>query len=240
MFTRRLMRKIFQKKITAMVPIRTITRKEAIEGLELREHATSKEDLEYAEEHSKHSTILQMYELKPAFAFSYIAPSATIVGEVFMNKYASVWNNVVIRGEINSVHISSYSSIGDNTVIQTVASLPTGLDASVHIGTNVVIHSDCTLSSCFIGSRVVIGAKSVICEGARLEDGCMIAPGSVVPPGRLIPAGQLWSGNPAQYVKDLDVGEIFTNYSLSYTHSTMASHVRGKLFLSINAKSINV
>ena len=44
----------------------------------------------------------------------------------------------------------------------------------------------------------------------------MLLPGSVVPPGRLIPAKQLWGGNPVEYIKDLDLGEIFANYSLSY------------------------
>ncbi len=53
-------------------------------------------------------------------------------------------------------------------------------------------------------------------EGARLEKSCMIAPGSVIPPGRLIPAKQLWGGNPVEYIKTLDVGEVWSNYSYSY------------------------
>ena len=53
----------------------------------------------------------------------------------------------------------------------------------------------------------------MILEGARLEAGCELAPGSVVPPGRLVPAKQLWGGNPIEYIKDLDVGEMFHNYS---------------------------
>lgn len=53
----------------------------------------------------------------------------------------------------------------------------------------------------------------------------MIAPGTVVPPGRLIPANQLWAGNPAEYVKDLDIGELFTNYSLSYVNTYLGDVV---------------
>lgn len=53
----------------------------------------------------------------------------------------------------------------------------------------------------------------------------MIAPGTVVPPGRLIPANQLWAGNPAEYVKDLDIGELFTNYSLSYANTYLGDVV---------------
>lgn len=46
----------------------------------------------------------------------------------------------------------------------------------------------------------------------------MLAPGSVVPPGRLIPAKQLWAGNPVEFVKDLNVGEVWANYSYSYVN----------------------
>ena len=49
----------------------------------------------------------------------------------------------------------------------------------------------------------------------------MLAPGSVVPPGRLIPAKQLWGGNPVEYIKDLDIGESWANYSLSYVHVSL-------------------
>lgn len=54
----------------------------------------------------------------------------------------------------------------------------------------------------------------------------MVGPGSVVPPGRLIPANQLWQGNPVEYVKDLDIGELFANYSLSYVNSTLGDMVQ--------------
>lgn len=84
--------------------------------------------------------------------------------------------------------IMEFSSIGDNTVVHTAASLPTGMSAKVYIGHNVTIGSNCTLYSCHIEDDVFIGDRCVILEGARLEKGCMLAPGSVVPPGRLIPA----------------------------------------------------
>jgi carbonic anhydrase/acetyltransferase-like protein (isoleucine patch superfamily) len=90
------------------------------------------------------------------------------------------------------------------------------MNAKVYIGNNVTIGSHCTLYSCHIEDDVRIGDKSVILEGARIEEGAQIAPGSVVPPGRLIPAKQLWAGNPVEYVKDLDIGEHWANYSYSY------------------------
>ena len=83
--------------------------------------------------------------------------------------------------------IGSFASIGDNTVVHTAASLPTGMVAECVIEKNTVIGANCTLYSCHIEEDCTVGDKSVILEGARLEKGCQIAPGSVVPPGRLIP-----------------------------------------------------
>jgi carbonic anhydrase/acetyltransferase-like protein (isoleucine patch superfamily) len=115
----------------------------------------------------------------------------------------------------------NFSSIGDHTVVHTAASLPTGQSAKVYIGYNVTVGSHCTLYSCHIEDDVTIGDRCVILEGARIEKGAMIAPGSVVPPGRLIPAKQLWAGNPVEYVKDLDIGESWANYSHSYLQTAL-------------------
>ena len=114
-----------------------------------------------------------------------------------------------------------FSSIGDRTVIHTAASLPTGMSAKVYIGNNVTIGANCTLYSCHIGNDVFVGDKCVILEGARIEAAAQLAPGTVVPPGRLIPAKQLWAGNPAEYVKDLDIGESWANYTYSYVNTAL-------------------
>jgi gamma-carbonic anhydrase len=98
------------------------------------------------------------------------------------------------------------------------------MSAKVHIGANVTIGSGCTLYSCHIEDDVYIGDKCVILEGARIEKGAMLAPGSVVPPGRLIPAKQLWAGNPVEYVKDLDIGEVWANYTYSYVNTALGDY----------------
>ena len=122
---------------------------------------------------------------------------------------------------LNIYRIKNFSSIGDNSVVLTAASLPTGMPANVHIGFNVSVGSHCTLYSCHIEDDVFIGDRCVILEGARIEKGAMLAPGTVVPPGRLIPAKQLWAGNPCEYVKDLDVGESWANYTYSYVNAAL-------------------
>lgn len=116
-------------------------------------------------------------------------------------------------------------------MIATAAGLPTGMSAKVYIGRNVTIGPNCSLYSCHIDDDVTVGDKCVILEGARLEKSCMLAPGSVVPPGRLIPAKQLWAGNPVEYVKDLDIGEVWSNYSLSYITVSLGDYHRNEFTL---------
>ena len=104
-----------------------------------------------------------------------------------MERWSSVWYNSVVRGDINSVRVGKFVCIGDNTVVHTAASLPTGMPAGVTIGNNTTIGARCTLYSCQIEEDVMIGDRCVILEGAKIEKGAQLAPGSVVPPGRLIP-----------------------------------------------------
>jgi hypothetical protein len=95
------------------------------------------------------------------------------------------------------------------------------MPATVNIGYNVTIGANCTLYSCHIEDDVFIGDKCVVLEGARIEKSAQLAPGSVVPPGRLIPAKQLWGGNPVAFIKDLDIGEVWANYTKSYVTSSL-------------------
>lgn len=124
--------------------------------------------------------------------------------------------------------MKNFSSVGDHTVIATAATLPTGMPANTYIGFNVTIGAHCTLYSCHIDDDVFIGDRCVILEGARIEKGAMLAPGTVVPPGRLIPAKQLWAGNPCEFVKELNVGETWANYTYSYVNSALGDAHRAE------------
>ena len=168
------------------------------------------------EQYTKHQMKLSLYDIEPRTENNWIAPSATIIGEVQLKRFASVWYNAVVRGDINKVHIDHFATIGENSVLHTAPSLPSGMQAKLHIGRNTTIGSNCTLYSCHIGDDVVIGDKCVVLEGARIEAGAQLAPGTVVPPGRLIPTKQLWGGNPCTFIKDLNVAETWSNYTLSY------------------------
>lgn len=114
---------------------------------------------------------LPLYDLEPRTEANWIAPSATVIGEVQVRRFATIWYNAVVRGDINRVEINQFSSIGENSVLHTAPSLPTGQQATLIIGRNTTIGSNCTLYSCKIGNDVVIGDKCVVLEGAIIEDG---------------------------------------------------------------------
>merc|ERR1711990_380833 len=151
-----------------------------------------------------HGKYVPIYDLQPSVGnYNYISPSSTVAGDVYLGDNINVDDNVVIRGDINVIRILGTVHIGANSVLRTVASLPTGEVAVVNIKNHVVIEPGCTLVSCEIGTTCYIGTKTVILEGAKISDEVMIGPNSVVPPGRFIPSGQLWAGNPVQFVRNL-------------------------------------
>ena len=132
--------------------------------------------------------ILPLYDIWPRVrGGNWIAPNATVIGECKIERYATVWYNAVLRGDINRIDLRSFSSVGENSVLMTAPTLPTGMAANLKIGRNSVVGANCSLISCQIGEDVVIGDNCVILEGAKIEDKAQILPGSVVPPGRLIP-----------------------------------------------------
>ena len=146
-------------------------------------------DVAYQADLSRHRQVLPLYDSVPCTKDAWVAPNATLVGQVSLSKYSTVWYGVTIRAELNPVRIGHFTSIGDGSTIHTNHSLNAGIAASCNIGKNVSIGADCNIHSCIIDDDVVVGHNTIIQQGARLERGCQILPNSVVKAGALIPAG---------------------------------------------------
>ena len=152
-------------------------------------------DIAFMQDTSRHRQKLPLYDSIPIVQDAWVAPNASLIGDVFISKWATIWYNVTIRGEMNAVRVGNFSTIGDGTSIYTCHALPHGISASVNIGKNVIIEPGCSIHSSIIDDDVVIGENCVVGAGSRIERGAQLLPHSIVPPGRLIPAGQLWGGN---------------------------------------------
>jgi carbonic anhydrase/acetyltransferase-like protein (isoleucine patch superfamily) len=120
----------------------------------------------------------------------------------------SIWNHVVLRGDLNNITIGPVTNIQDRTVVHAARTSPTGLSAATIIYPYVTVEPNCTLRSCRIQDHCIVGARSVLMEGSMMESYSVLAPGSVLPPARRVPAGELYAGNPARFVRKLTEDEL--------------------------------
>ena len=122
---------------------------------------------------------------------AFIAPTATIVGDVTIHEGASVWYGAVVRGDTSYAVIGRGANVQDGAVVHGRAGLPALIEEEASVAHNCVIHG------AVIGSRALIGNGSQVLDGAKVGAGSLIAAGSVVLPETDIPAGMLAAGTPA-------------------------------------------
>lgn len=132
----------------------------------------------------------------------FIASGVKIIGDVRLKKFANVWYNSVLRGDINFIEIGEYTNIQDLCLIHVTKELPAIIGKFVTVGHSAVIHA------CKIRDNVLIGMKAVILDNAEISENCLIAAGSVVTPNSKIPPGVLVAGVPAKIIRDLKEEEI--------------------------------
>lgn len=134
---------------------------------------------------------------------AFIAPNATIIGDVEIASKASIWFGCVVRGDVNYIRVGQRSNIQDGAIVHAETNgHPTIIGDDVLIGHLAVVHA-CTLESgCFVGMT------STLLDGAVVESQAMVAAGALIGPGKRVPSGQLWAGTPARFIRDLKPEEI--------------------------------
>jgi carbonic anhydrase/acetyltransferase-like protein (isoleucine patch superfamily) len=123
---------------------------------------------------------------------AFIAPTATIVGDVRIGPRASVWYGAVLRGDTSWVELHEGANVQDGAIVHGRADLPSIIEREASIAHNCVIHG------ARIGERALIGNGAQVLDGAVVGAGSLIAAGSVVLPEMVIPPGMLAAGTPAQ------------------------------------------
>ena len=144
----------------------------------------------------------------------FIAPNATIVGDVEMGNGCSIWFNAVVRGDVNSIRIGNKVNIQDGAVIHcTFERSKTDIGNNVSIGHNAVIHG------CTLNDNVLVGMGAIIMDQAIVESNTIIAAGAVILAGTTCRAGSIYAGVPAKKVKDIspemisgEIDRIANNY----------------------------
>lgn len=128
----------------------------------------------------------------------FVAPNATVVGEVEMGDECSIWFNTVVRGDVNSIYIGSKVNIQDGAIIHA-----TYQKTKVHIGNNVSIGHNAIIHGCTIQNNVLVGMGAIIMDNADIGSNSIIAAGAIVLEGTKVESGTIYGGIPAKKIKDI-------------------------------------
>lgn len=144
----------------------------------------------------------------------FVAPNATIVGDVVMGDECSVWFNAVVRGDVNSIRMGNKVNIQDGACIHcTYEKTKTIIGNNVSIGHNAIVHG------CTVDDNVLIGMGAIVMDGVKIGSNSIIAAGAVVLENTVVEAGSIFAGVPAKKVKEIsqdllhgEVDRIANNY----------------------------
>lgn len=131
---------------------------------------------------------------------AFIAPNATVIGNVEVHKGASIWYGAVIRGDVELICIGAHTNVQDGAILHGDPTLPTVLEDYVTIGHRAVVHS------AYIERGSLIGIGAIILNGVRVGAGSIIGAGAVV--NKDVPAGSLVVGVPGKVRKALSTEDI--------------------------------
>ena len=127
----------------------------------------------------------------------WVAPSASVMGNVIMKPDSSVWFGATVRGDNEPITIGERSNVQDGSVLHSDPGMPLTIGPDVTIGHMVMLHG------CTIGEGSLIGIGSTILNGAKIGKGSIIGAHALVTEGKEIPDGVLAVGSPAKVVREL-------------------------------------
>jgi len=161
------------------------------------------------------ATIIPLFGKEPQFGNNcFVAPNATIVGDVVMGDDCSIWFNAVVRGDVHYIKMGNKVNVQDGATIHcTYQKNPTEIGNNVSIGHNAIVHG------CKIHDDVLIGMGAIVMDRCEVHSNSIIAAGAVVLEGTLIEPHSIYAGVPAKKVKEMspdmvhgEIERIANNY----------------------------
>jgi carbonic anhydrase/acetyltransferase-like protein (isoleucine patch superfamily) len=128
---------------------------------------------------------------------AYVAESAELIGSVVVEAGATIWSNVVIRGDNETITIGRHSNVQEGSVLHTDPGFPLVVGEHVTVGHQAMLHG------CTIEDGALIGIQAVVLNGARIGRGSLVGAGALVTEGKAFGEGQLILGSPARAVRPL-------------------------------------
>lgn len=133
-------------------------------------------------------------------AAAWIAPTATLVGDVRVEEEASIWYGAVLRADFGPIIVRRGANVQDGSVLHG------GADPVTEVGEGATVGHLCVVHGCVIGAEALIGNGATVLDGAVVGSRTLVAAGATVPPGMVIPGGMLAAGVPARIMGELTAG----------------------------------
>lgn len=185
----------------------------------------------FQEQLSRHRTLMNIFDKVPAVdKDAFLAPSASLIGDVEVGSKSSIWYGCVLRGDVGSIKVGSGTNIQDNSLVHVAKTSLSGKILPTIIGDNVTIGHSSVLHGCIVEDESFVGTSATLLDGVVIEKNGMVAAGSLVTENTRIPSGEVWGGAPAKFLRKLKEEEIafFSEFAASY--STLAqAHVAENL-----------
>jgi carbonic anhydrase/acetyltransferase-like protein (isoleucine patch superfamily) len=136
-------------------------------------------------------------------AEAWIAPGATLIGDVEIGAGSSVWFGSVVRGDIHTIRVGQRSNLQDHCVVHVTRDL-----FPAQIGDEVTVGHRATVHGCTVHDGALVGISAVVLDGAEIGEEALVAAGAVVPPGLVVPPRTLVVGAPARPRRTLTADEV--------------------------------
>ena len=132
----------------------------------------------------------------------WVAPSASVIGNVILHSNASVWFGAVLRGDNDPITVGPDSNIQDGSVLHTDMGSPLTLGRGVTVGHKAMLHG------CEVGDYSLIGIGAVVLNGVKIGKNCIIGANALITEGKIIPDNSLVVGQPGKVVRERDPAHI--------------------------------
>jgi carbonic anhydrase/acetyltransferase-like protein (isoleucine patch superfamily) len=129
---------------------------------------------------------------------AFIAPTASVMGDVTIGADASVWYGAVLRGDLEAISIGDETNIQDLTMVHADPGVPCRIGRRVGVGHRAILHG------CVVEDQCLVGMGSIILNRACIGSGSVVAAGALVPEGMMVPPGSLVMGVPGRIVRPVD------------------------------------
>jgi carbonic anhydrase/acetyltransferase-like protein (isoleucine patch superfamily) len=154
---------------------------------------------------------------------AFVAPTATVIGDVTIEAGASVWYGAVIRGDDGPIVVRERANVQDGSVIHTTP------DVTTEIGRGATVAHRCVVHGAVLEAEALVGNGSVVLDGARIGAGSLVAALSLVQPGVQIPPGVLAAGVPAVVKRPIagTPAEMWVKLNPTYYPALARRHIGG-------------